>query len=56
MTDGAPEPARPSALARLGRGLLREVVLPILVAIALVAIAVALIEGPPAGDFLYAVF
>ncbi|HKX45097.1 MAG TPA: hypothetical protein VJP77_00130 [Planctomycetota bacterium] len=56
MANPEPQPARPSALARLGRGLVREVVLPILVALGLVAIAVALIEGPPAGDFLYAVF
>jgi len=34
----------------------REFVQPLFVAFALFAIAVGLIEGPPAGAFLYAIF
>ena len=46
------EPSAPSAW----RQLWRFVLLPILCAIGLVFIAVGLIEGPPVGDFLYAIF
>jgi hypothetical protein len=43
------------ARARLAT-LWREVLLPVLVVCALLLIAVALIEGPPLEQFLYAVF
>ena len=46
-------PRGPLALAAL---LWREVLLPVAVVFALALIAVALIEGPPLEQFLYAVF
>ena len=52
----APAPAAPPPARRWLGGLLREVVLPTAVLVGLLAIAVALIEGPPLQQFLYAVF
>jgi len=53
-SDTPAAPARGTlALARL---LWREVLLPVFVVVALLLIAVALIEGPPLEQFLYAVF
>ena len=43
-------------LPRAARWTWREVLLPVLVTFALLLIAVALIEGPPLEQFLYAVF
>lgn len=66
MTDAQPSPTPPptpptpsgATPAPRGwlRGLLREVLLPTAVLVGLLAIAVALIEGPPLQQFLYAVF
>jgi hypothetical protein len=62
---GAPPDPPPSAaggaparapLRVTGLALLREVLLPIAVVLGLMLIAVALIEGPPLEQFLYAVF
>ena len=56
---GATEQRAPAGAPRPGAvlaSLWRELVLPAGVALALVLLAVALIEGPPAGDFLYAIF
>ncbi|MGQ0552881.1 MAG: hypothetical protein ACT4PU_06645 [Planctomycetota bacterium] len=49
-----PEP--PAGSRGFGRMLLNDVVLPLAVAAGLAFIAVALIEGPPLEQFLYAVF
>ena len=51
-----PAPGPASAPRRLLVGLLREILLPTLVLVCLLAIAVALVEGPPLQQFLYAVF
>ena len=48
--------AAPSPKRGWLRGLLSEVLLPTAVLVGLLAIAVALIEGPPLQQFLYAVF
>jgi hypothetical protein len=64
MTDAQPSPTPPAAPAgaaplpkrRWLRGLLGEVLLPTAVLVGLLAIAVALIEGPPLQQFLYAIF
>ena len=64
MTDAQPSPtpaptppgAAPLPKRRWLRGLLREVLLPTAVLVGLLAIAVALIEGPPLQQFLYAIF
>jgi hypothetical protein len=50
-----PRPSAPGVLARVS-ALAREILLPIAVVVALLLIAVALIEGPPLEQFLYAVF
>jgi hypothetical protein len=41
---------------KMARTLWREVLLPLGVAAALLVLAVALVEGPPLEQFLYAVF
>ena len=46
----------PAPLRRWLAGFLREVLLPVATLVGLLAIAVALIEGPPLQQFLYAVF
>lgn len=45
-----------SGLSRVGRGLVREILVPIGVMIGLLLIAVALVEGQALDQFLYAVF
>ena len=63
MTDAQPSPTPPATPAAAAppkhgwlRGLVREVLLPTAVLVGLLAIAVALIEGPPLQQFLYAIF
>ncbi|MEZ5979783.1 MAG: hypothetical protein R3F34_16420 [Planctomycetota bacterium] len=51
-----PAKDEPAGRARGLRLLWSELVLPALVAFGCVAIAMALVEGPPIGDFLYAIF
>ena len=50
------DPGAPGVLLRSLRLLWREVLLPIGVVVVLLLIAVALIEGEPLQQFLYAVF
>jgi len=57
-SSAEPKPAAGSSggMRHAARGFAREVLLPAAVLIGLLAIAVALIEGPPLQQFLYAVF
>ena len=61
MSSSDQEPGLASAPAEAAAGgwlglLWREVLLPLLVLLGLLAIAVALTEGQSSGDFLYAIF
>jgi hypothetical protein len=51
-----PESRGPRGPVAIALALWRELLLPVLVAFAVLLIAVALIEGPPLEQFLYAVF
>jgi hypothetical protein len=55
-TPATPAAASPPPARRWLSGFVREVLLPTVVLVGLFAIAVALIEGPPLQQFLYAVF